>query len=84
MMQNCGAAQYSDQMFCRKCGACWDMNDEDPPECLALSREFTLFYFPVITLAAGAAWLMSPTLAAVVLVVLYYLAEADAAQRGAL
>lgn len=27
--------QYSDQMFCRQCGKQWDVNDPDPPLCIA-------------------------------------------------
>ena len=90
MIKNCGAhlyrgdARHCDHYWCSKCGACWDVGDpDDRPECLELSREFTRFYLPLIIMATGAAWLMSATLAAVVLVVLYYLAEADAAERGA-
>lgn len=32
--RSCEARQYSDQMNCQRCGLVWDMNDEDPPECL--------------------------------------------------
>ena len=33
-MHNCKARQYSDQMLCGACGLAWDVNDDDPPECL--------------------------------------------------
>ena len=31
----CEAQQVSDQMRCERCGLVWDMNDPDPPECIA-------------------------------------------------
>ena len=33
--KTCEAKQYSDQMYCGKCGFTWDMNDPDPPKCLS-------------------------------------------------
>jgi hypothetical protein len=27
----CAAVQYSDQMFCGRCKAAWDVNDQEPP-----------------------------------------------------
>lgn len=33
-MSSCEAKQYSDQMFCDRCGLVWDMNDPDRPECV--------------------------------------------------
>lgn len=30
----CQAVQQSDQKCCNRCGYVWDMNDDDPPECL--------------------------------------------------
>ena len=33
-LSNCEARQYSDQMHCDRCGLAWDMNDDDPPECI--------------------------------------------------
>ena len=66
MLKGCGARQYSDQMFCYKCGACWGMNDEDPPACVADAVEFVTFYAPITLLAILAVWLVSPLLAIVV------------------
>lgn len=42
---NCQAVQYSDQMICDRCGLQWDVNDPEPPACVAdLSRaEFDSF-----------------------------------------
>jgi hypothetical protein len=33
MMRYCKLRQYSDHMYCVKCGQCYDMNDPDPPRC---------------------------------------------------
>lgn len=30
----CQAIQYSDQKRCDRCNLVWDMNDDDPPDCL--------------------------------------------------
>ena len=30
----CEARQQSDQMRCERCNLVWDMNDDDPPECV--------------------------------------------------
>jgi hypothetical protein len=29
----CEAVQYSDQMYCARCGVTYDVNDFDPPNC---------------------------------------------------
>lgn len=33
--QGCHAYQQNDQMCCPRCGYTWDMDDTQPPECLA-------------------------------------------------
>ena len=31
---SCEAIHQSDQMCCYKCGLVWDLDDDDPPECM--------------------------------------------------
>ncbi len=82
MIKGCGAAQFSDQMFCAKCGACWDVNDEDPPACKAEAVEWLTFYAPTTLLAVVAAGLVSPVLAVVVAWGLGVFGFADLAERA--
>ena len=42
---DCMPVQYSDQVVCKTCNQCWDMNDMHPPECpvvLTQSRRASL------------------------------------------
>lgn len=33
IMKECKVRQYGDTTHCHECGACWDTNDQYPPEC---------------------------------------------------
>lgn len=84
MIKGCGVQQFSDQMFCKKCGVLFDVNDPAPPPCGLAFAEFIGFYVPIVLLAALAAWLLSPTLAALVAFGLVCYAGADVSARGQL
>ena len=34
----CKARRQQDQMACHRCGLVWDVDDEDPPECLSVAQ----------------------------------------------
>ncbi len=82
MIKGCEVQQFSDQTYCKKCGVLFDVNDPAPPPCGLMSAEFVAFYIPVVILASLAAWLLSPTLGALVAFGLICYAGADVSRRG--
>jgi dihydrofolate reductase len=38
-MKRCSAKQFSDQMVCGKCALTWDVNDPEPPVCVAVEPQ---------------------------------------------
>ena len=82
MIKGCGVARSYDHLFCAKCGACWDANDEDPPACKAEAVEYLTFYAPVTLLAILAVWLVSPLLSIVAGWVLVAVSWGDLAERA--
>ena len=63
MIKGCGAERSRDHIWCAKCGACWDVGDQDPAACYAEAVEYVAFYLPLTALAVAACWLVSPVLA---------------------
>lgn len=34
----CQARRQQDQMACARCGLLWDVDDDDPPDCLSVAQ----------------------------------------------